>query len=361
MIRLLLIILLTSQFSTALSKTVNNSVKIDVLYSESADIFDLMDNVSNWWPGFTEVEYSKFWHKKFGIKKEDKLLFKKYTAIRQKYYHDPDQKPKSPLKNRNGFFSTLGSVNADPIAEAFYSSNSMQQGLKKLAQIINKKELQFFKKFYVHFKPNYSSLISKSPEQYSVAINKVRASLNKPGISEYFNNISQFYNIKSPLSYRVIYTWWPPLNRTNASPTGKYLVMRYNPSKHGYLDDSDIVAHEIIHSISAQQKFKQKAELTNKFLNKCKVNGLLKRYEILEEPLAVVFGQLIFNKKFEPKKFSLSSNLYRNMWVSSFARQIYLPLQKRFESGEKITDGFIEDASLICNEFHMAANQLNSN
>ena len=66
-------------------------------------------------------------------------------------------------------------------------------------------------------------------------------------------------------------------------------------------------------------------------------------------------------KKFEPKKFSLSSNLYRNMWVSSFARQIYLPLQKRFESGEKITDGFIEDASLICNEFHMAANQLNSN
>jgi hypothetical protein len=40
-----------------------SKIDIKVEYSKSADIFELMDNVSNWWPGFTEVEYEKYWNK----------------------------------------------------------------------------------------------------------------------------------------------------------------------------------------------------------------------------------------------------------------------------------------------------------
>lgn len=51
---LLLVVVISTQ-----AADVNVQVKIE--YSRSADIFEVMDNVSNWWPGFTGEEYSKYW------------------------------------------------------------------------------------------------------------------------------------------------------------------------------------------------------------------------------------------------------------------------------------------------------------
>ena len=96
---LIFVVLLLSSVSQA-------NVKISVEYSESANYFDMMDNVSNWWDGFTDIEYSKEWIKRFGaFSPEDLKMFETYGAIRQNYYHDPDQKEKDPSKNRNGFFA----------------------------------------------------------------------------------------------------------------------------------------------------------------------------------------------------------------------------------------------------------------
>lgn len=102
------------------------------------------------------------------------------------------------------------------------------------------------------------------------------------GVQKYFENLVKFYNAKGNLQYRVLYTWWPPIDRTNATPTGQYLIMRNHPLKHKDRNDSDIVAHEIIHTISTKQPLDQKTKLTKSFLDKCPVQDKLKKLVILE-------------------------------------------------------------------------------
>jgi len=333
-------------------------VQIEVAYREPADIFDIMDSVSQWWPGFTEVEYQKYWDKKFGSDEKDKELFKKYGSFREKYYNDPDQKEKDPLKNRNGFFSTLGSINADPVAEAFYSSSSMAEAFGKLKKIITPKEFGFLKDFYKHFEPRYSQLTTESKKVFPKAVTLVKKSTSRKGIREYLERVADFYNVKVDVTYTVIYVWWPPLNRTYASPTGKYLVMRYNPIKHSKYDDSDIVMHEIIHTISAKQSLKQKKTLTKEFLNKCSINGKMESLRILEEPLAVIFGQMLFIKQFIPNKFRFDSNWYSKPWISMFAKLSMPVVEENFKAGKSINDNLIPRLSKICAEAVQVSTQL---
>ncbi|MGK5087555.1 hypothetical protein WDW86_08350 [Bdellovibrionota bacterium FG-2] len=106
-------------------------VKLQAVYHEASNVFEIMDNVSNWWPGFCDEEYQKYWQKTFGLSEQDKVFFEGYRKIREKHYADPDQAEKDPLKNRNGLCATLGSVTADPIAEAFYSSDSLEAAYER--------------------------------------------------------------------------------------------------------------------------------------------------------------------------------------------------------------------------------------
>jgi hypothetical protein len=141
MFKKILLVLILINFGCSTAKVNNKKVmkvQIDVTYSESADIFVILDNVSGWWEGFTEAEYKKYWVIRFGISTNDDVLFGQYVKLRWKYYNDPDQKPKDPLKNRNGLFSTIGSVTSDPLAESFYSSNSLDESYIKLKGLVSK-------------------------------------------------------------------------------------------------------------------------------------------------------------------------------------------------------------------------------
>ncbi len=340
-------------FISSFAYAQNSNLDIKIEYSKSADIFDLMDNVSNWWPGFTEEEYAKYWKENIKSHSDDRQFFQKYIDIRKKYYNDFDQKEKNPLKNRNGFFSHSGSLEADPYAEAFYSSDTLEESYINLEKKLTTEELEFIKKFYQHFQLRYESLIGENEKAFKGSIVLAKSVFERDGVKDYLDKVVKFFNANGRLQYRVLYTWWPPLERINASPTGKYLIMRNNPLKHKNRNDSDIIAHEIIHTISTNQPFEQKRKLTELFLKSCPVQDNLKKLLILEEPFAVCFGQLLFNEKFNPKLFSLTDNLYNNPWVNTFSRLIFFPLKVRFEKGETINQGVIGDVSSLCSELRL--------
>lgn len=346
--------------STFLVAAKEPSIQIKVEYSMSADVFELMDNVSNWWPGFTEDEYQKYWNKQVKSDPKDIGIFKKYVSIRKKYYNDPDQKEKNPLNNRNGFFANSGSIKADPYAEAFYSSNTLDEAFTKLEKKLSDAELSFVKSFYKHFETRYKPIVQNDEKEFSGSIELVRRVFEQQGIDDFFNKIVKFYNSKETLTYRVLYTWWPPISRTNASPTGQYLIMRNNPVTHKNRNDSEIIAHEIIHAISTNQPLEQKKILTETFLKKCPVQDKLRKLVIFEEPLAVVFGQLLFLEKFRPEQLSLSENLYNDPWINTFARILFFPLKTRFEKGETINQGIVTESAELCFDLYQTAKILTS-
>ncbi len=291
-------------FSFLLVSNAFAKVNIFVEYSESANYFDIMDNLSNWLDDFTDIEYSKEWEKRFGVKSpEDLKLFEKYANLQKEYYSDPNQKEKNPLKNRNGFLSMSSSATADPIAEAFYSSLTMDEAYEKLQKKLQPKEIDFLKSFYLHFK-GQAEVFRKESEVFRTILLKMRKSLAGNKVTNYFSKVAKFYNVDPSLDYRILYVWFPPIERSDASTTGKYLVMRYNPIKALKIaaEDSDIAFHEVVHVISNQQTFNQKKMLTEEFLKNCDIKDSLRKLTILEEPLAVIFGQIIFLEQFNPNR-----------------------------------------------------------
>lgn len=342
-------------FSAPIVNASEMGIQITVEYSKSADVFELLDNVSNWWPGFTSDEYPKFWKKNLKSNPKDEDFFKKYKSIRKKHYNDPDQKEQDPLKNRNGLFSNSGSLAADPYAEAFYSSNTLEESYIKLERILSREDLSFIKTFYQHFETRYQTIIQSDEREFAGSIEAVRKVFEQKGIKDYFNKVARFYNSKGNLTYRVLYTWWPATHRTSASPAGQYLIMRNNPIAHKNRNDSEIIAHEIIHTISTNQPLDQKRSLTESFLKTCPIQDKLNKLVILEEPLAVGFGQLLFSEKFKPNQFSLSEDLYNNPWINTFSRLLFLPLKTRFEKGETINQGIIEESAKLCFDLSQTA------
>ena len=330
---------------------VDASIKIEARYSDSANIFNIMDNVSEWWNGFCEIEYSQYWKSKYGISEDDKKLFVQYKIIREKYYSDPDQKEKDPLKNRNGFFKTIGSVIADPIAESFYESQSVKEALQKLKNKINPEELVFLREFYQHFYLKYSPMLEES-QKFKKLLGSINNVIKKDRIKKYFEEVSFFYGVKENFMYQVLYLWWPPVERTNATPSGNYLLMRYNPTKHFYSakEDVDIIFHEIVHTISAQQSLEQKEKLTQQFLVGCEVAGKMKKLKILEEPLAVAIGQIELLKRVDPKRLNFQKSLYNDPWISLFGKVIHPIVSNFFKEKKNINQDFIKAAAGLCRE-----------
>jgi len=318
-------------------------------YSAAANIFIIMDQTSNWWPGFTEEEYQVYWKNRFGLSEEDLKIFKDYADLRWRYYSDPDQQEKDPLKNRNGFFSMLGTLESDPLANAFYASSTLAEALQRAEKLVSKEDLQFLIEFYKHFEPNYSQVL-KETVVFETTAKKLNKLISKPQIAKFYDQVREYYGVAGEVNYEVLHVWWPIQKRTLATPAGQYLLMYFNPESHKDLMDQDVVFHEIVHTISMKQSLEQKQAFTKIFLEKCPVSPKLKKTVILEEPLAVAIGQVLFMEKFFPADFHYEQSLYNNPWISTFGRLITPVIREDFKRKKKMDETTISSLANICAE-----------
>jgi hypothetical protein len=73
-----------------------------------------------------------------------------------------------------------------------------------------------------------------------------------------------------------------------------------------------------------------------------------RRSNMLEEPLAVAIGQMLFLKSFDPKRFSKEGNWYRNPWVNQYAQALFPLVDKTFAKSGRLDRAFIQEAGKIC-------------
>ncbi len=349
---------LTFFLSTTLFCTLGHSaIKIEITQRNAAHIFEIMDNVSQWWPDFNNQEYADYWKESGKSKADDKKLFDQYALIRRTYYKDVDQAERDPLKNRNGFFSTSGSLEADPLAIAFYSSSILEEALQKLQKVVEPKELKFLQEFYLHFESRYLPWVQEGAA-FASLIEKTQKQIAPQGIEDYLSKLAKFFGVSEELNYQVLFVWWPPVSNTQANPTGDYLILKHNPKKHADADSADIVMHEIVHTVATRQKLKTKTAFTEAFLKTCPAHHHLRKLEILEEPLAVALGQMLFTERFYPSQFSYAAKWYNNPWNSLFGKLIYPLAKSYFERGSTLDDAFIKQAAFLCSESLATAKKL---
>lgn len=333
--------ILSSLKASAANKTTQ---PIKVAYREAADFFETMDNVAYWWEGFNEKSYLEAWEKKFGITNKERGLFATYKKIRERYYNDPDQKERDPKKNRNGFFSMVGSAKPDPLASTFYAEVDYRKALKK-ATFLTSKELTFLSNFYNHFYPKFKELTAGA-SGYQDQISKIEQTVNNIRVFNFLKKACTFYGIPgSDSSYTVLFTWFPDVGHSMATPVGDFLLMKFNPSelKKKSENNSDIVMHEIMHTYSVRQSFARKQQFTRVYFDEFDI--AIEKFKILEEPLAVALGQIYFQKHFQSNRFDIANNWYRDPWINTISRLIFPLVEQYLDIGKTIDEDFVKKSA----------------
>lgn len=339
---------------------VRAEVSFKASYRESASRFQILDCVAQWWDHCQDAgEYRNEWVRRFGeLNTQDLAFFEKYKKLRETYLVSINE-PKDPLLRKDGFFSRGSAAEEDPIQFIFYSSLDQSEVFQKLETLISQTEIAWLKTFYEYFEPKTALLLGESKIPFEKWATELNTDLAHPGFDKFFDKIAGFYGITTSVNYEAIITWWPPISRTMATPTDKYLVFQKNPLMHMNESDIDIVFHEVVHTISSRQPKSQKQELTRRFLEICPVKDRLKRYAILEEPLAVALGQIAFLDEFQSENLHFEQSFYNNPWISAFGKMIYPVLKSELQNGRSISQGFIEKAANQCKELVRAAELLN--
>ena len=117
----------------------------------------------------------------------------------------------------------------------------------------------------------------------------------------------------------------------------------------------DIVLFSLVHNISAHQPLEQKQRLSEVFLKKFKGMPKIKRMDILEQPLAVIFGEILYLKKFNPTRYQKEKyyvHWFNQVWINMLAK-LWTPLiEEAFDKGDVINPALVETMSDIAEELY---------
>ncbi|MCM2280128.1 MAG: hypothetical protein NDJ89_18815 [Oligoflexia bacterium] len=213
--------------------------------------------------------------------------------------------------------------------------------------MISSEDLAFLREFHLHFRPKIARYLRES-EAFRSEAAKLRKKLQRSGVVAYFNQLGKFFAVEASVHYTALYLWWPPLSRDYAWASGDQLLLFENPGKHLGVASEDVVLHEVVHTLSSRQSREQKRRLTDRFLAVCPLPKGMPVMNPLEEPLAVVFGQMLFLNRFDPARFRTEKSWYRNEWIDAFARAIFAISKEALEKEESINDGFISRVVALC-------------
>lgn len=331
---------------------------INVMYRETANVFTVMDQVSEWKKDFCKVAYKNYWKEKYPLSKEDQSYFARYKKLREKYFVNPESNVADVTKAKSGLFVEAESLTEDPLARVFYSSETLEEAFTKLSGILTPDEVKFLQEFYLHFEKKYQPILEESKKLVKIA-KDFSVPMQDQKLVSYLKKIALFYQSKLGENYTVLYVWMPLGKEANAFPAGDFLILQCHPDiPREKIPGSDVIVHEIIHTISARQSLEQKQIMTKVFLEKFKGAGKVEKLKILEEPLAVVWGQALYLKKFNPslyKQENYKMIWYNHPWVRVYAQLLAPLMEEVYQSGETINAGLVETMADMAQDLYLVS------
>lgn len=329
-----------SQTNTELSELTHQTASLQINYSHLADTFHWMDQVSESCFSFFQIpDYKAYWINQWTLTEKDLFLLKHYQAIRKKYQNDP---------KFNEFLSYLAFAPdpaevKDPIADAFYTSLTLTDALKKLNGILSLDESVFIKAFFEHFEPHLNEVTWIN--SFHPILKTLNIHLNSEKVIKHLNKMQSFYRSK-PLVLRSILLFSAPEKHLSGACYGDHLQLRL--SKEFDLDKSNndiflssILVHEATHHISGDALQNQKANLRAIFLESSGKPSEILLMD-LEEPL-VVASQMYFIKKNFPELYHAASE-----WFFFPLAEHYFPILEAYlDSTKPIDDEFIKNCAML--------------
>ncbi|MCF8060842.1 MAG: hypothetical protein K9K67_16175, partial [Bacteriovoracaceae bacterium] len=193
-------------------------------YSEATDVFEIMDHVSRWDNSLTPI-YRDAWQKKFPITLEDKNQFSMYAAIRKKFH---DNSPTGQAQESDIFGDAP--IGFDLFSEAFYSSKSIGEALRKLEKKgVTTTEIKFLSGFYQKYKKQLTEFVKESTH-FSVKLLDLNKEWKDSALDKSTKKAIPFILGKEGQKVKVQLrpVWWPKNIPPLIDVRGPYIILRYH-------------------------------------------------------------------------------------------------------------------------------------
>lgn len=347
MLRRRALLLATLLLASGLPSSVAHAQPVRVVYREAADAFEILDHVSNWWPGYNEPRYQQFWADSIGVQPGDSIQFARYAALRERYYDKRGQGNSQPRRDGSGLFTDRLVMQADPLAAAFYEAESIPEAIASLGTLVTADEQAFLTAFYAHFRSRVAPLLRQTRERTAASRAATASTLDAPEVAQYLTQVRRWFGVES-VPFTALYVWWPDSLRTSANPHGVHLILRVRPAAADTVNNADVVAHEILHVYAATMDTTRQRTLSATLLDGCAIPAGVRRLAVLEEPIATVLGNMEFRRRFQPRRFQWSRPWYGDDWVDLLARLLYPVITSALQDDRPMGAEFTRDATAMC-------------
>lgn len=357
MIRLVLILLLA--LSTAFPAKAE--VRLSISYSETANLFQITDNVALWLEGFNDPRYRAEWITRFGWSDADQAWADRYAEYRRRTFSDPSQ-DQDVATSAHGLFPARVSIAAgtDPLADYLLDQPDVETALADLEAIMSKADARMLRRFYRHFEQKWRVLLDESAPLTSMAT-QLSGEMDAKEVDPFIRTISRFYGSEARGEFRVFFTRFPKGDGYSANIMSGNALLLNSPTD-WTLDQGDwetIVAHEFAHYLSAQQSDAQKRALSDRFLKICPIPQGANRLWMIEEPLAVAVGQAAFSQMVLGETLDPRQNWYYVEWIDLVARTLAPSVVTAIAEGKTLEQSMIiEEAAERCRDLTRVVEQL---
>lgn len=327
----------------------NQEPNIQLTYSQLADQFHLMDNLTESTPNFFLIpEYKELWIERFGnLSEEDLLSFEQYRNIRMKYQNTSFFDAMTP-SGKSGLFAPNPSDIPDAIADAFYTSATIKEALNRLEGKLEAQEIKFIRDFFELYNEKLLSISKFNESKLQIELNYFNKELKNKDVVATFAEIIDFYK-SGPQQFKSILVFWAPSKSFRGACYGDHLQIKLPIDDLPTSDEclmkflTSVILHEATHHISGTASSDQKIQLTQDFLSVTSIDDS-HFLNAIEEPL-VMAHQMRFVKNVYPKIYSENAD-----WFNHPLAKEYLPLLEDYIANKKPIDtAFIQKLADIYN------------
>lgn len=280
---------------------------VEVGYSPALDLFNLLDNLPDWLPGYTSSVYQKEWQRRFGLDDQDRALLAGYAAFRLRTSPLARDEVKSATP-ADRLFAGADTRTGDPYSRHFLAARTFDAGLVAALAGLDGKDQRLLRQYYAHFAPRAAQLLAAQAPFAAQQAALVRQ-LAAPAVVDLAEQMKAFFHVDDSPAFQVRFVWWPEAGRTQAKLRGGYILLF---STFETEDDwAPIVMHEYSHYLSAGQPLTQRRALADAFVAACPAAlALPNPLNALEEPLAIYWGQYRFEQQVRGQALPVASAWY---------------------------------------------------
>lgn len=309
--------------------------------SEIANTFHILDQVSQSLPDFFTVTEYKDLEKHFDLK-----MLGKYKKIRNKYQTIPIEYITGEYTGN--LFPSNPTDLKDPIFDAFFTSNTLNDALSKIEKLVTNEELKFLRDFF----QDNAEILKTIDSTANVGLQKnlylLNSNINEEQISQHLDQVRAFYQSPKRELKSILLIWSPSNSGFSGQAYGDHLVVRTSskeiPNEEIAKMLVSVIVHEATHHVSSNVSMQHKKELSKAFTNISNIDELPHFLFAIEEPL-VIATQMHFVKKYFPSIYEKNMDWFNH----PMAIKIFPILQEYFNSKNPIDIDFMVKSANIFN------------